>query len=225
MKPIFSNKADFLEIPDVTGIPDVAKIAESLLQKGYTPYIFVLKGLKCLVDSSYAEARKYMAFAMEFRGLFFEAGSPEDREYCVEMQLLNAAFLFLAEKFKDLPADPDAGWIKGLGREHDRADMESDACSAKEKDTFLSSMFPAFGREEARLVGAIMRSTGGTPYMYVYLAYDLLAAGCTSKAVDALLFADRFCGVFFPEGSREDDNYREAIGVLKHIIEQYPDKY
>ena len=56
---------------------------------------------------------------MKFRGIFFKPGSPEDREYCIEMQLVNAAFLFLTEKFKSLPADKETEELVG-GRENHR---------------------------------------------------------------------------------------------------------
>lgn len=105
MKNMSEQKAVIQDFIGPSGNRDVVRIASLLHETGITPYIFIRRGLKCLVNGHYSEARRYIDFAMEFRGTFFEAGSPEDREYSVEMQLLNAAFIFLTEKFKSLPAD------------------------------------------------------------------------------------------------------------------------
>jgi hypothetical protein len=115
MKPISNHKTVIHETFNPSGTPDVAKISALLHESGLTPYIFVRRGLKYLVNGHFSEARRYIDFAMEFRGIFFEAGSPEDREYCVEMQLLNAAFIFLTEKFNSLPADIERMEIKRRG--------------------------------------------------------------------------------------------------------------
>jgi len=112
MKPISNHKTVIQETFNTSGTPDVAKISELLHETGLTPYIFVRRGLKYLVNGYHSEARRYIDFAMEFRGIFFEAGSPDDREYCVEMQLLNAAFIFLTEKFNSLPPDIETVEVK-----------------------------------------------------------------------------------------------------------------
>lgn len=114
MKHTPINKSVIFELPLSSGTPDAAKVSELLRETGLSPYVFIRSGFKYLVNSNYAEARKCMDYAMEFRGLFFKAGSPEDREYCVEMQLLNAAFLFLTEKFRPLPADIETGELKKM---------------------------------------------------------------------------------------------------------------
>lgn len=105
MKHISNHKTVIQETFNPSGTPDAAKISALLHETGLTPYIFVRRGLRYLINGYHSEARRYIDFAMELRGIFFEAGSPEDREYCVEMQLLNAAFIFLTEKFNSLPAD------------------------------------------------------------------------------------------------------------------------
>ncbi len=112
MKPISNHKTVIQETFNPSGTPDVARISALLHETGLTPYIFVRRGLRYLVNGYHSEARRYIDFAMEFRGIFFEEGSAEDREYCVEIQLLNAAFIFLTEKFNSLPADIETVGVK-----------------------------------------------------------------------------------------------------------------
>ncbi len=105
MKLPNNTTASIIDSRKASGLPDVAEISKVFHETGLTPYIFVRRGFKYLLYGNYTEAQKYISFAMEFQGLFFKDGTPEDSEYCVEMQLLNATFLFLADKFKNLPPD------------------------------------------------------------------------------------------------------------------------
>lgn len=62
-----------------TGSPDATEISKLLREKGLTPYIFIRMGFKYLVHGNYSKAQRYINYAMEFRGEFFKADTPEDR--------------------------------------------------------------------------------------------------------------------------------------------------
>ena len=93
----------------------------------------------------------------------------------------------------------------------------------KEKREFAS--FPPFDRGETEIIAAMMKERGSSPYIYIGIANDLLAAGCAEKALEVLSFARSFVGVYFPECSVADNNYRESVELLRYIIKQFPDEY
>lgn len=84
---------------------------------------------------------------------------------------------------------------------------------------------PRFERGETEIIAAMMKESGASPYIYIGLANDLIAAGCIEKALEVLSFAHSFVGIYFPEGSVADNNYRESVELLRYIITQFPDEY
>ncbi len=98
---------------NISTAPDLQRISNLLHESGLTPYIFVRHGLLSLINGKFPEARRHIDYARKFHGIFYEPGSPEDREYLVEMQLLNAAFIFLTDKFRKLPLVKGMPDIKG----------------------------------------------------------------------------------------------------------------
>jgi len=80
-------------------------------------------------------------------------------------------------------------------------------------------------RGETEIIAAMMKERGSSPYIYIGLANDLLAAGCAEKAQEVLSFAHSFVGIYFPEGTVADNNYRESVELLRYIIKQFPDEY
>lgn len=85
--------------------------------------------------------------------------------------------------------------------------------------------FPPFDRDETEIIAAMMKERGSSPYIYIGIANDLLAAGCAEKALEVLSFAGSFVGVYFPEGTVADNNYRESVELLRYIITTYPDEF
>jgi len=88
-----------------------------------------------------------------------------------------------------------------------------------------SATFPPFNRGEAEIIAAMMKERGTSPYIYIGIANDLLAAGCTEKALEVLSFARSFAGIYFSEGTVADNNYRDSVELLRYIIKQFPDEY
>jgi hypothetical protein len=83
---------------------DISEAAYSLREHGVTPYLFLRKAIRHICDGEYDEAFRILDYTMKFRGIFFEAGSADDREFCLEMQLVRGMMLFLYSSFRDLPA-------------------------------------------------------------------------------------------------------------------------
>ena len=94
-----------------------------------------------------------------------------------------------------------------------------------EKEKRESATFPPFNRGEAEIIAAMMKERGSSPYIYIGIANDLLAAGCNEKALEVLSFARSFVGVYFTEGTVADNNYRESVELLRYIIKQFPDEF
>lgn len=74
---------------------------------GLAPYFFIRRGLNYLIHGDYINAYKHLAIAMEFRESFIPSCSAEYPDFCLEMQVLNSAFIILSEKFKLLPPDTE----------------------------------------------------------------------------------------------------------------------
>ena len=93
----------------------------------------------------------------------------------------------------------------------------------KEKTESIS--FTPFDSGETEIIAAMMKERGTSPYIYIGIANDLLAAGCTEKALEVLSFARSFVGIYFSEGSVADNNYRESVEILMYIIKTYPAEF
>ena len=78
------------------------------------------------------------------------------------------------------------------------------------------------GREEMKIISSMMKYMNITPYLYIGIAMELFASGFTDRACVVLAYAKSFNGIFYHEGSARDNDYRESVELLMHIIREFP---
>jgi len=73
----------------------------------------------------------------------------------------------------------------------------------------------------------MMKSSGSTPFRYVKAAFKRLTEGDYKQAMQWLDYARDFVGVFWPEGSEEDNDFKYQLGFLGitmlFLIEKFED--
>ncbi len=79
-----------------------------------------------------------------------------------------------------------------------------------------------FCREEIEVITSVMKFMGITPYLFLGIALELSAAGYSNRARELLAFARSFNGIFFPEGSAKEKDYRDSVELLIYITGEFP---
>ena len=69
----------------------------------------------------------------------------------------------------------------------------------------------------------VLKSKGSSPYIYLQEAMVHMINGNHGLAGKIIEYAKSFYGVFYPEGSIEDNNFRQSVDLLSYISINIPD--
>ncbi|PKL17901.1 MAG: hypothetical protein CVV49_08975 [Spirochaetae bacterium HGW-Spirochaetae-5] len=71
----------------------------------------------------------------------------------------------------------------------------------------------------------MMEDSKTTPYRYIRRALGLLVKGNYDEANICLDYASKFCGVFWPEGSKDNEAYKLTIQSMRIQFYFLPEKF
>ena len=84
---------------------DIKKLCLIMRQSGKTPYRYIKRSFRYLVDSKYNDALDWINYAEQFCGIFWKEKSQENLRFKEELKLLKITMLFLIEKFSAMPRE------------------------------------------------------------------------------------------------------------------------